>query len=342
MKRNLYVVLAAGFLSVAETRGLLERRQPPSSKAPMTPDAAAPWDAHAGLRCVGWRTTLTCSPSGPRDPMQDKDCFTIIAAQESGFCECEGYVHTAAVPCGHTPVNCTQECNVLQKLHRETFGAGGAGGSGRGGNDDEDGAAFRRDGDDKDPYASAMKYGHEATNNLNIAVRQSNTMLTGAREMISKMMDLKPWAQITQLGKDAEEAGQKTRKLAKLARPFIYTQVSSASLRSRQSGPANNVADCEKFLGDLWKKQSKYDKAHDQCKENEAENGEMPEKCKKIMDAIAKFEEEKAAKAEEKTNCETILAGHEAAKKAEAEAAEAAANAEAAETTEAPAEAPKE
>merc|ERR1719253_582415 len=101
--------------------------------------SAEVWNAQSGLKCVGWRTTLNCVPSGPRDPLQDKDCLTIVSSQESGFCECEGYVHTAAVPCGHQEVNCTRECGVLQRLHREVFGAGSrmAGLGGQGSEEDQ-------------------------------------------------------------------------------------------------------------------------------------------------------------------------------------------------------------
>merc|ERR1719453_225123 len=76
----------------------------------------------------------------------------------------------------------------------------------------------------KDPYAHAMRQGKQALRNVNSAMENSNAMLHSARNMVSKMMNLKPWAEITKLGKDAEEAGKRTQKLAKLARPFIYTQ----------------------------------------------------------------------------------------------------------------------
>merc|ERR1719231_228982 len=81
----------------------------------------------------------------------------------------------------------------------------------------------------EDPYSSSMKYGHEALEKMNHAVGQSNQLLSQARDMISKMMDMKPWAQITKPGKDAEKAGQQTQEMAKLARPFIYTQVNSTN-----------------------------------------------------------------------------------------------------------------
>lgn len=198
------------------------------------------WDSGAGLSCVGWRKTLTCVPSGPRDPLQDKDCQTIVGSEESGFCECEGYVHTAAVPCGHDPVNCTKECGVLQKLHREVFGAGfgdDADGPGGGPGGAKGDGAMAHAAASKDPYAAALKYGNQAVANVNNAVTNSNTLLSSAREMIGKMMNLKPWAQITKLGKDAEEAGKKTQELAKLARPFIYEQV-NATGSLRRHAPA--------------------------------------------------------------------------------------------------------
>ncbi|RLN91059.1 hypothetical protein BBJ28_00027250, partial [Nothophytophthora sp. Chile5] len=39
------------------------------------------------LRCVGWRATTDCSPSGPRDPSHDKSCMEAVPAAESGYCE---------------------------------------------------------------------------------------------------------------------------------------------------------------------------------------------------------------------------------------------------------------
>merc|ERR1719482_1687958 len=123
MKREMCIVLVLALCGMSDAAGLLERRRAGISLVPSSAASAQPWNAGTGLKCVSWRKTLTCTPSGPRDPLRDKDCLTVIPSEESGYCECEGYVHTAAVPCGHDPVNCTQECGVLQKLHREVFGA---------------------------------------------------------------------------------------------------------------------------------------------------------------------------------------------------------------------------
>jgi len=184
-----------------------------------------------GLKCVKWRRTLTCSPSGPRDPMNDKDCEIIIDPQESGYCECEGYVHTAAVPCGHAKVNCTAECGVLQLLHREKFMDGSGGSDTKNEDRDDTGSAdaISNIANGKDPYAKALRYGDQAMSDVNRAVKHSHTMLHAAKQMMSKMMSLKPWADMTKMGKDAEEAGRRVQELSKMARPFIYTQVNSTS-----------------------------------------------------------------------------------------------------------------
>jgi len=174
----------------------------------------------AGLKCVAWRRTTTCMPSGPRDPLQDKDCLSIATSQESGFCECEGMVHTAAVPCGHEPIDCTKECASMQKLNHEKFG----GGDGDGGDGCPD-CAMDKVKKSGNPYHQALRYGQKAMTDVNAAVDNSNKLLGSARNMISKMMSTKPWAEVTKLGKEAEEAGKKTEMLAKLARPYIYAQV---------------------------------------------------------------------------------------------------------------------
>ena len=38
--------------------------------------------------CVKWRQTGACSPDGPREPENDKECDEYIQKSDSGFCEC--------------------------------------------------------------------------------------------------------------------------------------------------------------------------------------------------------------------------------------------------------------
>lgn len=193
---------------------------PPAAPVPAGVSAVTGGAMPAGLKCVAFRRTTTCVPSGPRDPLQDKDCLSLVTSQESGFCECEGMVHTAAVPCGHETIDCTKECAAMQPLHHEKFGDDGSG-NGDGCPD----CAMDKVPKSGNPYHQALRYGQKAMTDVNDAVENSNKLLGSARNMISKMMSTKPWAEITKLGKDAEEAGKKTEMLAKLARPYIYAQV---------------------------------------------------------------------------------------------------------------------
>merc|ERR1719428_1477875 len=179
-------------------------------------------DPSIGLKCVRWRKTLNCAPSGPRDPMGDKDCSVTIGQSESGFCECEGHVHVAAVPCGHKAINCEMECSGVVKLVREVFGANYT---------DSRKAKLPVYDAGRDPYSRAREYGDKAVTSVNQAVQSANSALNAARDMISRMMALKPWNEIQKSGKKAEDAGLKAQEMAKLARPFIYGQVNASHNR---------------------------------------------------------------------------------------------------------------
>lgn len=73
------------------------------------------------LKCVGWKKTLNCDPSGPRDTVNDKDCSKTVSSEESGFCECGDFkvlndTQFAAVPCTHPPFTCDAMCLKLSVL----------------------------------------------------------------------------------------------------------------------------------------------------------------------------------------------------------------------------------
>merc|ERR1719161_1096184 len=200
---------------VGASQGLLERRRG-SSHESFAQDGSTPG---GGLACMRWRKTLNCAPSGPRDPLGDKDCSVTITGTESGFCECEGYVHVAAVPCGHRPINCDMECEKVIKLVREVFGANYT-------DVKKKGLPVYDEG--RDPYTRAREYGDKAVHSVNQAVSAANAGLNAARDMISRMMSLKPWNEIAKAGQKAEDAGMKAQEMAKMARPFIYGQISAA------------------------------------------------------------------------------------------------------------------
>lgn len=77
----------------------------------------------ATLKCVGFKKTLKCDPSGPREPLKDKDCATVVTSEESGYCECGDYkklnttsVQFAAVACTHPPFRCDEMCLKLSEI----------------------------------------------------------------------------------------------------------------------------------------------------------------------------------------------------------------------------------
>merc|ERR1719152_435818 len=163
-------VLVACFLGLSQ--GRLLKRRAVTEKGGLL--AATPTAPGGGLLCVKWRKTLNCNPSGPRDPVQDKDCTVTIPGTEAGFCECVGYVYAAGA----------------------------------------------------DPYDRARMYGDKAVVSVNEAVGAARQGLQAAKDMIARMMSLKPWHEIAESGKQAQEAGARAQEMAKMARPFIYQQTS--------------------------------------------------------------------------------------------------------------------
>merc|ERR1719389_152087 len=203
MKRAVVLSLILATCPLVQGARLLEKRRE---------------DPDIGLKCVRWRKTLNCAPSGPRDPTQDKDCSVTIGQSESGFCECEGHVHVAAVPCGHKAINCEHECGSVVKLVREVFGANYT---------DSKKAKLPVYDAGRDPYSRAREYGDKAVKSVNTAVQSANSALNAARDMISRMMALKPWNEIAKSGKKAEAAGIRAQEISEMARPFIYGQVNT-------------------------------------------------------------------------------------------------------------------
>lgn len=208
-------------LLIVGASALLDRSRQDPAAAPADPvappaDGAVPPAAPAGAGCIGWRMTAGCTPSGPRNQVADLTCADTIGQAMSGFCECEGYIFTAAVPCGHAPHTCMAECARVTPTTRETYGA-----------IDKprmDAAQAKIDEAVASPYEMARMKGNQAVTAVNQAVDASRKAVDAARNMMGKIVNADPWKELDKAGREAQEAGVKVQEMARLARPFIYLQ----------------------------------------------------------------------------------------------------------------------
>lgn len=82
---------------------------------------------------------------------------------------------------------------------------------------------------DNDPYARAARYGEKAMASVNDAVGAANDGLQAARDMMARMMALRPWDEIDKAGMRSQEAGRETVEASVDARPYIYSQIGAHS-----------------------------------------------------------------------------------------------------------------
>ena len=61
-------------------------------------------------KCVAWRQTAGCDPSGTRQPANDKTCGQWVDGTNSGFCECANGRKTSVVGCGYPGFTCADMC----------------------------------------------------------------------------------------------------------------------------------------------------------------------------------------------------------------------------------------
>ena len=60
--------------------------------------------------CVSWRQTEECSASGPRQPISDRPCKSVVEEGWSGYCECQNGRKVKEVGCGHESFSCQEAC----------------------------------------------------------------------------------------------------------------------------------------------------------------------------------------------------------------------------------------
>lgn len=167
-----------------------------------------------GLKCVAWRKTLDCDPSGPRDPKNDKSCTAIVPEGESGYCECENYVQTAAAPCHHRVISCRTECGKAGQRYRDVYGD-----------------AYKEPGlkemlhlVNQSTYEHYNNMMHQADNAVASVDEYVRAMKNVQDELNAKLNTFKNppiWKQIDQAGKDAEAAGKRVSDMAHVADPFL-------------------------------------------------------------------------------------------------------------------------
>lgn len=171
-----------------------------------------------GLQCWGWRKTLNCDPSGPRDIRGDRNCSAIIPVGESGFCECEGYVQTAAAPCEHRLINCGNECAKIDRRYRSLYGD----------SYDPPGVhEMHRLIEDayKEHTTNMMHKADVAVANVDNMVKAMKQARDDVYDKINKLKDPPMWKALDSAGREAESAGKTVSDMSSMANPFLPDSV---------------------------------------------------------------------------------------------------------------------
>jgi hypothetical protein len=171
-----------------------------------------------GLGCMAWRKTLNCDPSGPRDLKGDKNCTDIIPAEESGFCECEGYVQTAAATCAHRLISCKTECSKVARRYRDLYGSNYKPPSLHDMQQAIEGAY-------KEHHAKMMKNADEAIGNTARMVKAMKQAHDDYKARLAGFNDPPTWKQIHDAGVVAEKEGKNIQGMASMANPFLDNSV---------------------------------------------------------------------------------------------------------------------
>ena len=74
----------------------------PDATATATATADTVTQAPANV-CVSWRQTGGCSPTGKREPQQDRACGDMVPSDSSGYCECDGGIRAGETGCRFCP-----------------------------------------------------------------------------------------------------------------------------------------------------------------------------------------------------------------------------------------------
>jgi len=171
-----------------------------------------------GLGCLGWRKTLNCDPSGPRDFKGDRTCDDIVPQGESGFCECDNYVQTAVAPCEHRLINCKQECSKVQQRYRKLYGEAYAA---------PDGHMMKQlvEHSYKTHHENMMNKADVAISSVDAMVKSMKMAQDDVNARIGSYKDPPIWKQLDEAGRQAEGAGKQIKGMATMANPFLPNSI---------------------------------------------------------------------------------------------------------------------
>lgn len=189
-----------------------------------------------GLACVAWRKSGNCDPSGPRDMMEDKECTTSISGLEAGFCECDGGFQTAALPCGHRPINCQNECGQVSRGYAAPYIDVVASATGK------QLEQTSRDGD-------LEHWQHEAEASVEQAILSSKAGMAEAKWLMDSIHRAPPWQRPYDVGSRLIKANPELRKLAQQSVPDVDNLDVQRSLRELRSRGLRGTTTATSLIG---------------------------------------------------------------------------------------------
>merc|ERR1719473_1576604 len=157
--------------------------------------------------CVAWRRTLNCLPSGPRAPLEDRNCSDLIPPTESGFCECANKQLTAAASCSHSTFTCDNECGKVGHQYRDVYGERYVPPTA------QDMIAQLSDADAA--FARARRHADNAVQQVSSTIAKAMKHGTNVKKFLASQPD--PWITLDEAGRESLEASAKMAHAVEVA-----------------------------------------------------------------------------------------------------------------------------
>merc|ERR1719440_1434907 len=157
--------------------------------------------------CVAWRRTLNCNPTGPRAPLEDRNCSEMIPPTESGFCECANSQLTAAASCDHSTFTCDNECGKVGFQYRDVYGERYQPPTA------QDMIAQFADADAA--FAKARRYADDAVQKVSATVGKAMKLGNNVKKFLASQPD--PWIMLDEAGRESLDASAKLAHAVEVA-----------------------------------------------------------------------------------------------------------------------------